>query len=705
MKCSLTCATGLLEDDTGERHHEPGMVRGPRVPHLSSVCTTGPLSDQETAEETGQSARRCAYVFSADRDFLPPNPERREHQKLAEKDRERMGLLDGWPPFYPEFRTGTMFASELFPYVIVVLVLALAFLALAPGIRGKTKPAACRPAGLSVISSKTYSVVGLRQGESENPLFSVTITELLKLAVEMMCRPVQELCGRLFSVGFRSWHVVPFYIKSGIPRRSGVLTSRAHKGLVALFDCDQPPSGLTGARMVGFGKKGRIIGQESQPTGRRLMYCVQVFFAIVVGGIIITPVTTRCTCLLSVRFIGRLVCCVLGRSGVDARHSHGFARCKSGVCTPRLAVSGCVHLCAYGQDWDVASVSTVTAYKARSAAHIPAQISVRIGLKSFNVTMTGMPGNQSSGRLQYSERYALDLREFSSDLHTSHLAGVPYPVIKVAEDMALTKLAEYSTTGHYTMMIMWLSLSLWVLTGLLFSLVRRYGAYCLLLTGITLMLAVVPVASTRLGPAHVIHFPNATLRFSLGWCFWTALVTGCMCTSSGLVFSIVELTKHSRDLESSPNQEEVKVGLGSSGVTNLAFETDEQSAGNTTTSMNKSGLILTEEKPPHRTVDRKQPPTFLAGRYVGQHDRVCDGRVFGQEPKDPGFDSTLGKALDNAFLTSLSEQAPGSQKVWSSGTDADRSSQGFQECGHSGMWVRDMPVDIPFLWTKCLYHS
>ncbi|KAI8500192.1 hypothetical protein Bbelb_217580 [Branchiostoma belcheri] len=30
-------------------------------------------------------------------------------------------------------------------------------------------------------------------------------------------------------------------------------------------------------------------------------------------------------------------------SGVDARHSHGFARCKSVVCTPRLAVSGCVH--------------------------------------------------------------------------------------------------------------------------------------------------------------------------------------------------------------------------------------------------------------------------------------------------------------------------------------------------------------------------
>ncbi|KAI8506958.1 hypothetical protein Bbelb_153970 [Branchiostoma belcheri] len=34
-----------------------------------------------------------------------------------------------------------------------------------------------------------------------------------------------------------------------------------------------------------------------------------------------------------------------GRSGIDARHSHGFARCKtkSVVCTPRLAVSGCVH--------------------------------------------------------------------------------------------------------------------------------------------------------------------------------------------------------------------------------------------------------------------------------------------------------------------------------------------------------------------------
>ncbi|KAI8513405.1 hypothetical protein Bbelb_100440 [Branchiostoma belcheri] len=32
-----------------------------------------------------------------------------------------------------------------------------------------------------------------------------------------------------------------------------------------------------------------------------------------------------------------------GRSGIDARHSHGFARCESVVCTPRLAVSGCVY--------------------------------------------------------------------------------------------------------------------------------------------------------------------------------------------------------------------------------------------------------------------------------------------------------------------------------------------------------------------------
>ncbi|KAI8486298.1 hypothetical protein Bbelb_360140 [Branchiostoma belcheri] len=32
-----------------------------------------------------------------------------------------------------------------------------------------------------------------------------------------------------------------------------------------------------------------------------------------------------------------------GRSGVYAGHSHGCARCKSVVCTPRLAVSGCVH--------------------------------------------------------------------------------------------------------------------------------------------------------------------------------------------------------------------------------------------------------------------------------------------------------------------------------------------------------------------------
>ncbi|KAI8506171.1 hypothetical protein Bbelb_155980 [Branchiostoma belcheri] len=46
-------------------------------------------------------------------------------------------------------------------------------------------------------------------------------------------------------------------------------------------------------------------------------------------------------------YCGGHVCYVFlktwGRSGVNARHSHGCARCKSVVCTPRLAVSGCVH--------------------------------------------------------------------------------------------------------------------------------------------------------------------------------------------------------------------------------------------------------------------------------------------------------------------------------------------------------------------------
>ncbi|KAI8495095.1 hypothetical protein Bbelb_270810 [Branchiostoma belcheri] len=53
-------------------------------------------------------------------------------------------------------------------------------------------------------------------------------------------------------------------------------------------------------------------------------------------------VTTRRTCFLSVRFLGGYVC-FLGkewrRCTSLARHSHGFTRCKSVVCTPRLAVA------------------------------------------------------------------------------------------------------------------------------------------------------------------------------------------------------------------------------------------------------------------------------------------------------------------------------------------------------------------------------
>ncbi|KAI8513779.1 hypothetical protein Bbelb_081030 [Branchiostoma belcheri] len=66
---------------------------------------------------------------------------------------------------------------------------------------------------------------------------------------------------------------------------------------------------------------------------------------------IATVTTCRTYVFFARTFLGGYVCYVFSENvGKDwrlrtslARHSHGCAKCKSVVCTPRLAVSGCVH--------------------------------------------------------------------------------------------------------------------------------------------------------------------------------------------------------------------------------------------------------------------------------------------------------------------------------------------------------------------------
>ena len=49
----------------------------------------------------------------------------------------------------------------------------------------------------------------------------------------------------------------------------------------------------------------------------------------------------------------------------------------------------CVAVCNFGQEWEVAEIHTVTQYRAGLREEIDADIGVKIGLRSVNITLKG----------------------------------------------------------------------------------------------------------------------------------------------------------------------------------------------------------------------------------------------------------------------------------------------------------------------------
>ena len=67
---------------------------------------------------------------------------------------------------------------------------------------------------------------------------------------------------------------------------------------------------------------------------------------------------------------------------------------------------------------------------------------------------------------------------------------------------------------------------LWVITNILFLNVIRYGAYFLSFTGVVVLLANLIYDSLHFGPELTIPFPDGTLSFEYGWCFWLSFSVG-----------------------------------------------------------------------------------------------------------------------------------------------------------------------------------
>ncbi|CAD5124033.1 DgyrCDS12337 [Dimorphilus gyrociliatus] len=230
-------------------------------------------------------------------------------------------------------------------------------------------------------------------------------------------------------------------------------------------------------------------------------------------------------------------------------------------------------VCNIGQDWEVAHIKNASLpYKSGFRGEIHADVSVKIGLRSVNITLKGKPEEQKLvnndsrspvEKINYNERFSWNDEGWvqgrigfgpaaglvNREFRDAQIKGTPYPILWVAEYFTLDGEGirwgrYYRQSGYYTHILIWTAFPLWIITCLLFGMVISYGGFFMILTGLVLLAANITYSSIR--NPNELKIPMADdklLTFSWGWCFTLNAINGCLCTIIGVVIIIIHTFK------------------------------------------------------------------------------------------------------------------------------------------------------------------
>ncbi|XP_053392423.1 dual oxidase maturation factor 1-like [Mercenaria mercenaria] len=212
----------------------------------------------------------------------------------------------------------------------------------------------------------------------------------------------------------------------------------------------------------------------------------------------------------------------------------------------------------YSAEWETAEVVTETKYKAGTGKDIQAKVGVHIGLRGINVTLKGEPVEQLNETINYNEHFSWSWRQgrigfgpfasqFNQEYRAAQFRGLPLPILWIAEYFTLDGEGIrwgrfYREAGLFAHMCLWLALAFWVLANIMLFMLLRYGAYLIILTGLSMCTSSVI--------KHYIRNPlDLSIPFSAehilvihyGAAFWLCLVIGIMCIVFGLVVLILDL--------------------------------------------------------------------------------------------------------------------------------------------------------------------
>ncbi|KAK7079088.1 hypothetical protein SK128_001196 [Halocaridina rubra] len=228
---------------------------------------------------------------------------------------------------------------------------------------------------------------------------------------------------------------------------------------------------------------------------------------------------------------------------------------KSVRVTLFLAVGLIIMLCNFGQEWEVGKVHTRTQYKAGTPDEIRADIGVKLGLRSVNITLKGNPVASESAlngeTINYNERFTWAWAQgragfgpfagqIQRDYRAAQYRGSPYPILWIAEYFTFDGEGirfgrHYRVSGWYSHICLWSAFPMWLMAVILFKMVISYGAIALTITGLLLVIAAIIWAANRNFIELEIPFEDGILKTHYGIHWYLSLCTGIACIIAGLL--------------------------------------------------------------------------------------------------------------------------------------------------------------------------
>lgn len=213
----------------------------------------------------------------------------------------------------------------------------------------------------------------------------------------------------------------------------------------------------------------------------------------------------------------------------------------------------------FGQEWEVSHIKTNTTYKSGSKHEIIADIGIKIGLRSINVTLKSDIEDHKAlpnEVINYNERlhWTWDQGRFGfgpyagtlqQEFRAAQYRGLPLPILWVIDYFVIDGEGYrhgrfYRTAGWYAHIAIWTAFPCWLMANILFRSVIRYGAYFLLIGGVLQLTANLIWCVVRNPNSLIIPFENATMTTKYGLSFWLNFSTGLTSVLLSILLIIME---------------------------------------------------------------------------------------------------------------------------------------------------------------------